>query len=375
MKIVISSNSSWNLMNFRAGLIKALLKEGHQVICIIPQGEASQSLKELGVDVQEVFINATGTSVIGEMRYFYHLFYTLFKTKPDYYLGYTIKPNIYGALISRILKIKSIINITGLGSSFLKNNFLTKIIFSLYRVSLSSAHLIFFQNEEDQEIFYHTRILTTQKTMILPGSGVNLNKFSMDFVPNVLEETVKKNKSKVDFNFLLISRLLVDKGILEFIEAIKILKTEDRKFTAIILGPIEGLNSSSIDRAQLKNWVSQDLVIHHDFTDDVRPYIYNADCVVLPSYREGTPKSLLEAGAMGKPLIATNVPGCRNVIEDGLNGFLCEPKSSQGLAVAMRKVLTMNSEMLKNLGIESQKKITKEYDETIIHQIYLNLIK
>ena len=172
-------------MNFRAGLIKALLKEGHQVICIIPQGEASQSLKELGVDVQEVFINATGTSVIGEMRYFYHLFYTLFKTKPDYYLGFTIKPNIYGALISRILKIKSIINITGLGSSFLKNNFLTKIIFSLYRVSLSSAHLIFFQNEEDQEIFYHTRILTTQKTMILPGSGVNLNKFSMDFVPNV----------------------------------------------------------------------------------------------------------------------------------------------------------------------------------------------
>ena len=162
---------------------------------------------------------------------------------------------------------------------------------------------------------------------------------------------------------------------MEFIEAIKILKTEDRKFTAIILGPIEGLNSSSIDRAQLENWILQDLVIHHDFTDDVRPYIYNADCVVLPSYREGTPKSLLEAGAMGKPLIATNVPGCRNVIEDGLNGFLCEPKSSKSLAEAMRKVLTMNSETLKNLGIESQKKITKEYDETIIHQIYLNLIK
>ena len=362
-------------MNFRGGLIKALLTEGHQVICIIPQGEASQSLKELGVDVQEVFIDATGTSLIGEMRYFCHLFYILFNTKPDYYFGYTIKPNIYGALISRILNIKSILNITGLGSSFLKNNFLTKIIFLLYRVSLSSAHLVFFQNEEDREIFFHTRILTNQKTMILPGSGVNLNKFSMDFVPNALEETVKKNKSKVDFNFLLISRLLVDKGILEFIEAIKILKTEDRKFTAIILGPIEGLNSSSIDRAQLENWILQDLVIHHDFTDDVRPYIYKADCVVLPSYREGTPKSLLEAGAMGKPLIATNVPGCRNVIEDGLNGFLCEPKSSQDLAVAMRKVLTMNSEMLKNLGIESQKKIMKEYDETIIHEIYLDLIK
>ena len=362
-------------MNFRAGLIKALLKERHQVICIIPREEASQSLRELGVEVQEVFIDATGTSLLGEIRYCYNLFYILFKTKPDYYFGYTIKPNIYGAFISRILNIKSILNITGLGSSFLKNNFLTKIIFLLYRVSLSSAHLVFFQNEEDREIFFHTRILTNQKTMILPGSGVNLNKFSMDFAPNAFEETVQKNKSKADFNFLLISRLLVDKGILEFIEAIKILKTEDRKFTAIILGPIEGLNSSSIDRAQLENWILQDLVIHHDFTDDVRPYIYNADCVVLPSYREGTPKSLLEAGAMGKPLIATNVPGCRNVIEDGLNGFLCEPKSSKSLAEAMRKVLTMNSETLKNLGIESQKKITKEYDETIIHQIYLNLIK
>jgi len=375
MKLVISSNSSWNLMNFRAGLIKALLKAGHQITCIIPRGEASQSLRELGVEIQEVYIDATGASLIGEIRYFFNLFQILLKTKPNYYLGYTIKPNIYGAFISRILGIKSILNITGLGSSFLKNNFLTKIIFLLYRVSLSSAHLVFFQNEEDREIFFHTGILINQKTIILPGSGVNINKFSIDYAPKTSEEIAKAEISKSDFNFLLISRLLIDKGIIEFIEAIKILKTEDRKFTAIILGPVDGLNSSGIDRAQLENWILQDLVIHHDFTDDVRPYIHNADCVVLPSYREGTPKSLLEAGAMGKPLIATNVPGCRNVIEDGLNGFLCEPRSSNSLASAMRKVLKMNNETLKNLGIASHKKIIKEYDETIIHEIYLNLIK
>ena len=134
------------------------------------------------------------------------------------------------------------------------------------------------------------------------------------------------------------------------------------------------MNSSGIEKSELKNWISQGLIIHHNFTDDVRPFIFNSDCVVLPSYREGTPKSLLEGAAMGKPLIATNVPGCKDVVEDGLNGFICEPRSADDLASVMRKVLTMDKTLLKNFGIESHKKISNEYDENLVNQIYLNSI-
>ena len=372
MKIVISANSAWNLINFRVGLIKALINKNYQVVCLIPRGEPSDVLIDLGAEIREVSIDPTGTNIFVEIKYLLNLSYILYKESPNYYLGFTIKPNIYGALISKLLGIKAILNITGLGSSFLKKNFLTKIIFFLYKIVFSSAHFIFFQNKDDQQLFFENNILLHQRTKILPGSGVDLNRFSLAYVPSKSSEIFDKKTYNKDFTFLLISRLLADKGINEFIEAIKILKEENRRFTALILGATDRLNSSGINKSELINWISQGLITHHNFTDDVRPFIFNSDCIVLPSYREGTPRSLLEGGAMGKPLISTNVPGCKDVIEDGINGFLCEPRSGKDLAKVMRKILTMHKTSLKSFGIESHKKISKEYDENIIHRIYLN---
>lgn len=374
MKIVISANSTWNLINFRIGLIKALINKNYQVVCLIPRGDSSDVLRDLGVRIREISIDPTGTNILAEIRYFINLSYILYKESPNYYFGFTIKPNIYGALISKFFGIKAILNITGLGSSFLRRNLLTKITFFLYKIAFSSATFVFFQNKDDQQLFYKNKILLHNRTKILPGSGVDLKKFSRKYIPSVSYEFFNKNSSDSDFKFLLISRLLADKGIYEFIESIKVLKRENRKFTALIIGAIDGLNSSGIDQSELNHWISHGLIIHYNFIDDVRPFIFNADCVVLPSYREGTPKSLLEAGAMGKPLITTNVPGCKDVIDDGVNGFICKSRSSEDLAKAMRKVLSMDKKILDTFGEESYKKISNEYDENIVHKMYLNVI-
>lgn len=372
MKIVLNSNSSWNLVNFRAGLIRELINQKHQVICIIPNGDNSNFLQNIGASIQRVHLNPVGTNIFGELRYFLELFFILNQIKPEYYLGFTIKPNIYGGLICRILKIKSLLNITGLGSTFLKNNLFTKIIFLSYKVSLGAAHRIFFQNQDDKELFYKLNILSEQKTLIIPGSGVDLKKYSAFYRPT---EEIKIYKKKPAFCFLMISRLLLDKGILEFIDAIKILKNENRDFQSIILGEVDQLNSSGVDRSQLNRWISEGWIAHYDFMNDVRPFIYYSDCVVLPSYREGTPKALLEAGAMGKPLIATDVPGCRNVIQNEFNGFLCKPKSGEDLASAMRKMLNLTKNDLVKFGKNSHDKISIEYDETLVHKIYLDALR
>ncbi|MFW5613626.1 MAG: glycosyltransferase family 4 protein, partial [Campylobacter hyointestinalis] len=267
--------------------------------------------------------------------------YKLYKQlKPDIVLNFTIKPNIYSSLICRYLKIPCISNITGLGTIFIKQNFITKIAKFLYKIALNKNKSIFFQNDDDKKLFLKYNLISQKNNIdVLPGSGVDLDKF--------------KPSPKVDndkFIFLFIGRLIRDKGISELIEASIMLGAKYDNFKIWLLGELGVQNNTAISQDELNGWLKNDFIEYLGTTDNVADIIAKSDCVVLPSYREGTPRSLLEAAAMAKPIITTNTVGCRDVVSDGINGLLCEVANAKDLAGKMEKMLNSSTEQQRLWG-------------------------
>jgi glycosyltransferase involved in cell wall biosynthesis len=280
-------------------------------------------------------------------------------------LHYTIKPNIYGTIAASWLNIPVINNVCGLGTMFLKDNLLSKVAILLYRIAFRFPKKIFFQNDDDRQLFLKRRIVSKKVSDLLPGSGIDTQIFSPS------KASAKKNK----FTFLLISRLIYDKGILEYIEAIDVLKKEgiDAKFQ--LLGPIDVKHKRGIPEEMIQTWIEKGQVEYLGTTEDVRSFIENADCVVLPSYREGTPKTLLEAASMGKPIVATNVPGCNNVVVDGENGYLCNLRDSNDLALKMKNMLSLDNEEREKMGLKSREYVITNFDESLVINKYLESIE
>jgi len=343
----------------RANLGFAFQKEGYEVVFICPYDEYSQQLKKhfAYVDIQ---INAKGTNPTEDLKTIYRYYQAYKELRPDVVLHYTIKPNIYGTIAASMLNIPSINNIAGLGTLFIKQNFVTKIAKWLYKFSQKRAAKIFFQNSDDKELFVLNNLVDENKTDLLPGSGVDLDKF---------KPLETKNDSK-KFVFLMVGRVLKDKGVLELVEASKILKQKYDNFEVQLLGPVGVENRTAITKQEVEAWVKDGLVKYLGFSDNVAQYIAQADCVVLPSYREGTPRSLLEAAAMAKPLIATNVVGCKEVVDDGVNGYLCEVKNAKDLADKMEKMLNLSAEQREAMGKAGREKMVKEFDEKIVIEKY-----
>ena len=363
-KIVISINTSWNVFNFRIGLIKALMEDGFQVIALAPKDEYSSKLQEFGCQFIPLPMDRNGTRPIQDLILLLRYYLLLRKIKPDAYLGYTIKPNIYGSLASRLLNIPVINNIAGLGTTFINNGPITSIVKRLYKLSLAKSKCIFFQNNDDLELFVKLNLVDRLKTDRVPGSGINLKRY-----PDAI------STDKFPFNFLFIGRILKDKGVIEYVEAAKIvLKTfPNTKFS--ILGFIDTDNANSISLNQIQQWENEGIIQYLGETDDVRPFIADSSCVVLPSYREGVPRSLLEAAAMSRPIIATNVAGCKDVVENGVNGYLCEPKNSRNLSERMIEMITLPKEKRAALGIAGRRKVENEFNETYVINKYLHALK
>jgi glycosyltransferase involved in cell wall biosynthesis len=256
-------------------------------------------------------------------------------------------------------------NVCGLGTMFLKDNLLSKVAILLYRIAFRFPKKIFFQNDDDRQLFLKRRIVSKKVSDLLPGSGIDTQIFSPS------KASAKKNK----FTFLLISRLIYDKGILEYIEAIDVLKKEgiDAKFQ--LLGPIDVKHKRGIPEEMIQTWIEKGQVEYLGTTEDVRSFIENADCVVLPSYREGTPKTLLEAASMGKPIVATNVPGCNNVVVDGENGYLCNLRDSNDLALKMKNMLSLDNEEREKMGLKSREYVITNFDESLVINKYLESIE
>ncbi len=364
MKIAVVLNTSWNIYNFRKGLILSLIDKGNEVITIAPKDTYTYKLMDLGCRHIPVKMDSRGANPIKDFLLILELYWIYKKVKPDVILHYTIKPNIYGTIAASMLRIPVINNVCGLGTMFLKDNLVSRIAILMYRISFRFPKKIFFQNSDDQNLFLRKRIVSKKTCDLLPGSGIDTTQFAP--FPN-------KNKNQ-PFTFLLISRLIYDKGILEYIEAIEQLKKEGIQAKFQLLGQIDAKHKRGIPEETIQEWIEKNQVEYLGTTEDVRSYIQDADCVVLPSYREGTPKTLLEAASMAKPIVTTDVPGCNNVVQDGKNGFLCKVKDSLDLANKMKSMHSLPEGHRTSMGENGRNYVLSNFDESIVINKYLESI-
>ena len=363
ISVVISANSLWNIENFRAGLIKALTAMGIDVIVAAP-AERGASLPNLKVQIRPLEMDRSGMNPLADASLAVRYFRLLRELRPSAYLSFTIKPNIYGALAARLAGIPAIPNVSGLGTAFIGGGILGRFVESLYRLAFARCEVVFFQNPDDRSLFVERRIVTVDRTRILPGSGIDLVQFSP-----------AQPLSEAPPTFLFIGRLLADKGAREFVDAAQLMRARypDTRFQ--VLGGLDPDNRTAIRKDELERWVADGLIEYLGPTDDVRPYIAAASAVVLPSYREGLPRSLLEGGAMARPLIATDVPGCREIVKDGVTGLLCQVRSSSSLAGAMARFADMGVDRRQALGDAARAKVEAEYDERAVIEAYLEVVK
>lgn len=363
-KIAIISNLSWNLYNFRLSLMYAMRDAGFEVIAIAPYDKYSQKIIDAGFEFHDIKMNAQGINPFEDARTTYD-FYKLFKKiSPDILCQYTIKPNIYGSFVARFLKIRMINNIAGLGTLFVKESVVTKIAKLLYKVSQSKADRVFFQNRDDFNLFTHKGIISANKCDVLPGSGVDTYRFKPQY---------KAENKKI--RFLLIARMIWEKGIGEYVQAAREIKKTNFNVEFCLLGFLDVQNPGAITKVEMDAWVEEGVINYLGVSDNVDEIIQTADCVVLPSYyREGTPKTLLESGSSAKPIITTNSVGCRDVVDDGVNGYLCEPRSWEDLKLKMEMFLDLNYAERLVMGMKSREKIKREFDEKIVIDKYLEFI-
>lgn len=364
-KIVISINTAWNIYNFRSGLIRALVDHGYQVVAVAPDDAYAHRLAELGCRFVSMPMESNGTNPGRDLSLLLRYFRVLRKERPLAFLGYTVKPNVYGSLAAHALRIPVINNIAGLGTAFINDGLLTRIVRFLYQLSLSRSRRVFFQNEEDRTLFIRTGLVRAERTDRLPGSGMDLERF---------RPVVRAPSQDEPFVFLLVARMLKDKGIEEFVEAARLVRNQVGNVRFELLGAVDRANPNSIPRERIRNWEEEGVIRYLGRTDDVRPYLSAADCVVLPSYREGVPRSLLEAAAMARPLIATDVAGCRDVVDNNVNGLLCRARDAGHLAEKMLQVLKLSPEARDRMGQAGRRKIETEFDEKLVIQKYLDMI-
>ncbi|MEM9325813.1 MAG: glycosyltransferase family 4 protein [Bacteroidota bacterium] len=364
MKVAIVINTAWNIYNFRRGIVESLLSKGHQVLAIAPADDYVERLKALGCDFRHLSMAGSGINPIKDLILIFRFHRLLRAERPDVLLSYTIKPNIYGSFLSRVLKVPIICNVSGLGTVFMRKGVVPAIAMMLYRNSLTHADLVFFQNDEDQALFVSRVPLQPTRVQLLNGSGIDLNRF-----------TPRPKPSSSPMTFLMIGRLISEKGIYEYAEAAATVKAKYPEARFQVLGGWDPKDRRAVSKEQLREWQAKDWVEYLGVTDDVREQIAQASAVVLPSYREGTPRTLLEAGAMGLPLLATDVPGCRHVVRDGYNGFLCEAKSGEALAQIILKFITLSASQQDEMGKNSRTLIEEKFDERLIVKSYTDAIK
>jgi glycosyltransferase involved in cell wall biosynthesis len=363
--ITFSANTSWYLYNFRSSTIKAFLNEGHQVVCLSPKDKYSVKLSNLGCKWIPLKIDNKGTNPVKDFILFIKMFLLYRKLRPKIAFHFTIKNNIYGTFAAYLSKVRSINNVTGLGTAFIKNNFTSYIVRFLYKLSQPLAHRIYCQNEEDFEYLLAEKLTPKDSLRLLPGSGVDLHKFH----PNTRILNNDKNKK---FHFLFAGRIIADKGVLELIEAFKSIDQKSFKCDLWMCGFLDSVNRSSISLDQFEEWKSFEWFNWLGPIESMETVMAKVDCLVLPSYREGMPRSILEACAMEIPVITTNVPGCRNVVSNKINGLICNPKDAHSLQNALEQMMNMSLDSRKLLGVNGRLLVKEKYDERFVIQAALD---
>ena len=375
MKFLMISSFLPSVLNFRGKLLEAIQQQGFEIHIIAPDlglfKHEQQKLESLGYFVHEVSMQRTGTNPVADLKTLQNMYTLLKKIKPDYVLSYTIKPVIYGTLAAWLAKVPHrFALITGLGYAFqnveqgCQRSFFQKVVHALYQQALSHSHKVFFQNPDDLKLFQDLKLVKPHlPTVVVNGSGVNVTDF------NVLPLPVNAQNNP-RLSFLLIARLLGDKGVKEYAEAAKLIKQQHSKVEFHLVGWIDE-NPAAIQQSELDTWIADSRLKYWGKLSDVRPAIAESSVYVLPSYREGTPRTVLEAMAMGRAIFTTDAPGCRETVIQGENGFLVEVKSVNSLMNAMQEFIN-NPALIEQMGQRSREIALNKYD---VHQVNRHMMQ
>ncbi len=371
-KIAVVANATWNIYNFRLNILDILLANNFDVYVVAPVDKYIFYKEDFPEVVHIPIKNLVrdGTNPLKELILINEFKRIYKKIKPDIILHYTVKPNIYGGIAAGMLKIPSIAVVTGLGYAFIHKGIIQTMTKLLYKFSSRYHDKIIFENTDDLDLFVKSKLIKKEKGVSIKGCGVDIEYFSPISQNG-------KNKNKIIFTF--IGRLLYDKGVVEFVEAAKLIKEKHSNTEFWLIGEIDKSNPAMVKEEDLIHWVKNKTVIYHGFKQDIKRYISQSDCIVLPSYREAIARTITEGMSMEKPVIATDVAGCREAIEDGKNGFLVPVKEINPLAEAMKKIVEMSSEDRKEMGNYGRNKAIKEFDDNLIadkiFKIILDILK
>ncbi|MFM4812485.1 glycosyltransferase family 4 protein [Aeromonas dhakensis] len=364
MNICFVANTAWSMFNFRRGLLLHLINCGYQLTIIAPNDDYTKKLEDIGCIVHDLPMSAKGVNPFDDIKLVTLLYRYYRKLNPDFIIHYTIKPNIYGSLAAKMAGIPSLAITTGLGYTFVNDNFIAKIARQLYKMAFRYPKEVWFLNEDDRQAFLAYSLVSENKAKLLHGEGVNVSHFS----------PISSSMGNNSTTFLLIARMLWDKGIGEYIEAARVIKSKYPKTHFQLLGACDVPNPSLISREQISIWESEGIVEYLGTTDDVRTVIANVDCVVLPSYREGIPRTMLEAAAMAKPLIVSDAPGCKDVVINGKTGFLCKVKNRDSLAAAMELIINQSTQERVDMGVAGRNLVLHKFDEQVVIKKYIDML-
>ena len=364
LRIALVCNTAWAIYTYRQGLLRALNEAGAQVIIIAPRDRTFEPLAAMGCRCIDLPVASKGTNPADDLRTLRALYRHYRALKPDVVFHYTIKPNIYGSIAAWLARVPSVAVTTGLGYVFIQKSRAAQVAKRLYRFAFRFPREVWFLNRDDQTAFTGQNLLAhPERARLLHGEGVDLEQYAFTPLPE-----------RERFAFVLIGRLLWDKGVGEYVEAARALRTRYPHARFQLLGPVGVDNPSAISRDDVAAWEREGVIDYLGETADVRPYIADADCVVLPSYREGVPRTLMEASAMGRPIVATDVPGCREVVGNGVNGLLCEARDAASLTARLDEMLKINRAGREKMAELGRKKIEKEFDERAVVQRYRELV-
>ena len=355
-KILILSNHFITLYNFRKELIKRLNDEGHEVFISMPKADDNNFFEEMGCKIIETTVDRRGINPVRDFMLIMKYIRIMKEVKPDIIFSYTIKPNIYGSIASNITRNKQVNNITGTGGTFLRKTFVSEIAKLLYKLSVKKSYKVFFQNSGDKDLFVMNNMVKDNYAM-LPGSGVNLEQFQISDLPTDKET-----------NFIFMGRVMALKGIDQYLETAKVVKTEYTNTNFYIAGFIEEEKYKPI----INEYDSKGIIKYIGFQKDIKSWIEKCHCTILPSHGgEGVPNVLLESAAMGRVCIASTINGSKDVIDDGVTGYLFETGSSEDLTDKVKKFLELSFEDKVKMGLDGRAKVEREFDRKIVVMAYL----
>ena len=359
-KILILANDAGGLLCFRRELLEELVKQQYEVFCCVPENESSKTIKTIGCSVITCdLLERHGTNPVKDLRLVNYYRNMITVVDPDIVFTYTIKPNVYGGLACSIKKVPYVVNVTGLGTAIENGGPIQKITLMLYKIGLSKAQKVFFQNEANQSFMIGRRVVRGE-CELLPGSGVNLNRFCLQEYPN---------SNTIDFIF--VARVTKQKGIDEYLEAAEAIRQKHPETRFHVFGPCEQNYQERLDILE-----KREIICYHGAVGNM-PEVYKmAACTIHPTfYPEGMSNVLLESAASGRPIITTDRPGCREVIDDGVNGFIIKPQDSQDLISKVEKFLKLSWEERKQMGLSGRDKVVREFDRAIVVRKYLEEVK